>query len=514
MKEKRMSAKKVIVVGAGPGGLTSAMILAHRGFDVTVFEKEPVVGGRNAQLKLNGFTFDTGPTFLMMNFILKEMFEETGKKAEDYLTAKKLDPMYHLIYSDFELQITDNRNAMQQQLETLFPGSIPGYEKFLTKESIRFKKLFPCLQKPYSHLLDYCDRRFIRAIPYFSLGNTMFRELGKYFDQTALKVSFTFQSKYLGMSPWECPAAYTMVPFIEHEYGIYHVIGGLNAISLAMEKVLIEEGGTIHKSTPVKKIIKEGTAVTGVELTNGEKHYADDVIINADFAHTMENMFEHGTLQKYTRDRLERLKLSCSTFMLYLGVNKVYDMPHHNIFFTRDYKSNIDDIVKNKKLSQENSFYIQNAVVSDQTLAPAGKSTIYILVPVPNNRAGINWEEERDHFRDQVLDQVEQKTKLKDLRQHIEAEKIITPAEWEQDYNIYEAATFNLAHNLSQMLYLRPRNKFEECDNLYLVGGGTHPGSGLPTIYESGRISSNLLCDKYGVTYKPPSALYAKQTFA
>jgi phytoene desaturase len=281
-----------------------------------------------------------------------------------------------------------------------------------------------------------------------------------------------------------------------------------------MEKVLVEEGGTIHKGTLVKKIITEGRAVSGVELNNGEKHYADDVIINADFSHAMANMFEPGTLKKYTPDRLDQLKLSCSTFMLYLGVNKVYDIPHHNIFFTSDYKSNIDDIVKNKKLSPENSFYIQNAVVSDHTLAPAGKSTIYILVPVPNNRAGINWEEERDHFRNQVLDQVEEKTELKDLRQHIEAEKIITPAEWKQDYNIYEAATFNLAHNLSQMLYLRPRNKFEEFDNLYLVGGGTHPGSGLPTIYESGRISSNLLCDKYGVSYKPPSALYAKQTFA
>lgn len=509
-----MPAKKVIVVGAGPGGLTSAMILAHRGFEVTVFEKEPVVGGRNAPLKLNGYTFDTGPTFLMMNFILREMFEEAGKRAEDYLTATRLDPMYRLTFSDFELRATDNRNAMREQLEQLFPGSIPGYEKFLREERTRFHKLFPCLQKPYSSLLDYCDRRFIRAIPYFSLGNTMFNELGRYFDQTPLKVSFTFQSKYLGMSPWECPAAYTMVPFIEHEYGIYHFTGGLNAISLAMEKVTLEEGGTIHKSTPVKKVIAGGTGVTGVELLNGEKHYADDVIINADFAHAAANLFEHGALKKYTPDKLDRLRFSCSTFMLYLGVDKVYDMPHHNIFFTPDYKANIDDIVKNNKLSPENSFYIQNAVVSDPTLAPAGKSTVYILVPVPNNRSGINWEREREHFRNRVLDQVEERTELKDLRQHIECERIITPAEWEKDYNIYKAATFNLTHNLSQMLYLRPRNRFEECDNLYLVGGGTHPGSGLPTIYESARISSNLLCDKYGVAYKPPSALYAKQPFA
>ena len=509
-----MSAKKVFVIGAGPGGLTSAMILAHRGFDVTVFEKEAGVGGRNAPLKLNGYTFDTGPTFLMMNFTLKEVFEEAGKKAEDYMNVKKLDPMYRLKFSDFELQPTVNQNDMRQQLETLFPGSTAGYEKFLKKENTRFEKLFPCLQKSYSHLLDYCDRRFIRAIPYFSLGKSMFQKLGEYFDYKDLKLSFTFQSKYLGMSPWECPAAFTMVPLIEHAYGIYHVIGGLNAISQAMEKVVLENGGTIHKSKPVKKVIMEGKTATGVELENGEKHYCDAVILNADFAYAMTTIFDKGFLKKYTRDKLDRLRFSCSTFMLYLGVDKVYDIPHHNIFFARDYKTNVDDIFKNNKLSKDNSFYIQNAVATDNTLAPKGKSTIYVLVPVPNNRSKIDWDRERDQFREHILNQVEQKTELKDIRQHIEVEEIKTPAEWEKDYNVYTGATFNLGHNLSQMLYLRPRNKFEECDNLYLVGGGTHPGSGLPTIYESARISSNLLCEKHGVAFTPPSALDTKKTFA
>ena len=175
---------------------------------------------------------------------------------------------------------------------------------------------------------------------------------------------------------------------------------------------------------------------------------------------------------------------------------------------------NIDDIVNHNRLSKDNSFYIQNACASDSTLAPDGKSTIYILVPVPNNRSGIDWEKERNSFRDHILDQVEKKTELKDIRQHIEAEKVITPFEWEKEYNVYKAATFNLRHNIGQMLYLRPRNKYEECENLYLVGGGTHPGSGLPTIYESARISSNLLCEKHGVAYNSPSSLDTKRTFS
>ena len=218
----------------------------------------------------------------------------------------------------------------------------------------------------------------------------------------------------------------------------------------------------------------------------------------------MTNLFEEGVIKKYNPARIERLSFSCSIFMLYLGIDKIYDIPHHNIFFANDYKANVDAIFKTQKLCLDTSFYIQNASVSDPTLAPEGKSTIYILVPMANNRSKIDWEKEREPFRNHILDLVEQRTELTDIRQHIETEKITTPFDWEKNYNVFTGATFNLGHNLSQMLYLRPRNKFEEFNNIYLAGGGTHPGSGLPTIYESARISSNLICKEYGIPFSPP----------
>lgn len=509
-----MAAGKVIVIGAGPGGLTSAMILARRGFDVTVFEKEEEVGGRNAPVRLGGFTFDTGPTFLMMNFILKEMFAETGRRAEDYLTVKRLEPMYRLVFHDFELSPTSDRDAMRRQLAALFPGSEQGYERFLRREQQRFTHLFPCLQKPYSRPSDFFNSSFFRAIPYFSLGNSMFTELGRYFDPDVLKVAFTFQAKYLGMSAWECPAAFTMVPFIEHGYGIYHVMGGLNAISLAMKQICQEEGVHFRTGTAVKRLLVQGRRISAVELASGERCSADDYVINADFSYAVSNLCRQDDLRKYRRERLAKMKYSCSIFLMLLGVDTVYDIPHHNVFFARDYRSNVEDIFVNKRLSPENSFYIQNAVVSDPTLAPPGKSTVYLLVPVPNTTSGIDWETEKPRMREHVLDQVEARTELRDLRTHIEVEKIITPDDWVSSYNVYNGATFNLGHNLSQMLYLRPRNRFEEFSNCYLAGGGTHPGSGLPTIYESARISANLLSKKYGVAFQPPSPLPAKQTFA
>ena len=508
-----MAKKKVIVIGAGPGGLTSAMILAKRGFDVTVFEKEATVGGRNAPIRLDGYTFDTGPTFLMMNFTLKEMFEEAGRKAEDYMEVKKLEPMYRLRFPDFDIFPTSNRQHMQQQIAELFPGNEGGYEQFLKTESKRFELLFPCLQKPYSSFSDLFSPALLRALPHLSLGRSMFGQLGRYFQNDQLKLAFTFQAKYLGMSAWDCPAAFTMVPYIEHGHGIYHVIGGLNAISLAMQKVCEELGVKIRLSTPVKRLVIEGRAIKAVELESGELCSADDYIINADFSHAMNNLCAPGELKKYTPAKFDSMSYSCSIFMIYLGVDKVYDVPHHTIVFAQDYKRNVEEIFKSLKLSRDNSFYVQNASVTDPTLAPAGKSAIYILTPVPNNRSTIDWEAEKDRFAEHVLDQVVARTELKDLREHIEVRKVITPVNWEQDYNVYQGATFNIGHELLQMMYFRPRNRFEEFSNCYLAGGGTHPGSGLPTIYESARISANMLCKKYGVAFTPPGPLPTKADF-
>jgi phytoene desaturase len=198
---------------------------------------------------------------------------------------------------------------------------------------------------------------------------------------------------------------------------------------------------------------------------------------------------------------------------MYLGVDKVYDIPHHTIVFAQDYKRNVEEIFNSLKLSSDNSFYVQNASVTDPTLAPEGKSALYILTPVPNNRSTIDWEAEKGRFAEHVLDQVVERTELKDLRDHIEVKKIITPDNWEQDYNVHLGATFNIGHELLQMMYFRPRNKFEEFRNCYLAGGGTHPGSGLPTIYESARISANMLCKKHGVAFTPPGPLPTKADF-
>ncbi|NLX57919.1 MAG: phytoene desaturase [Phycisphaerae bacterium] len=510
-----MPQKHVVIVGAGPGGLTSAMLLAHRGCKVTVFEKADVVGGRNAPIRAQGFTWDTGPTFLMMSYILKEMFEEAGHRVEDYLEFTALDPLYRLAFDDMDFRPSPDIGKTQEAIARLFPGNEDGIQRFMAVEGKRFERLFPCLQKDYMSWKAYLDPIFLKAAPYLGLGRSVFQNLGNYYRPERLKLCFTFQAKYLGMSPWQCPALFTMLPFVEYSTGILHVHGGLNRISQAMAQVVEEEGGAIHLNTPVRRVLTRGRTASGVELDSGEKVEADAVFLNADFGHAMQTLFEPGTLRKYTQKQLQRLRISCSTFMLYLGVNRRYnDLPHHSILFATDYRRNITEVADGTVLSEDPSIYVQNASVTDSTLAPEGQSTIYILVPVPNGRSAIDWNAEGDAFRDRVLDLVERRGRFSGLRRHITYEKRITPTDWEDQYRVFHGATFNLAHNFGQLLSFRPRNRFEEFENVWLVGGGTHPGSGLPTIYESARISSNNFCRAHGLPYSVPSSLANKTAIA
>jgi phytoene desaturase len=362
--------------------------------------------------------------------------------------------------------------------------------------------MIPCLQRDYSRWSQLFSWTLMSAAPHLSLTRSVFDVLQGYFKDEMLALCFSFQSKYLGMSAWKCPGAFAMLSYIEHAYGIYHTEGGLSEISAALAKVARERGAAIHLNTAVKRLLLRGRDVVGVELASGDKIEADEVVVNADFGRAMTELVPDGVLRKYTPDGLRKLRLSCSTFMMYLGLDKVYPLPHHTIVFARDYRRNVEEIFEKGVPSDDLSFYVRNASVTDPTLAPAGKSGLYVLVPVPNCRAGINWGEQGPRYRELALKAIRDRLGLDDIERHIEAEQLLTPKGWEGQYSVYEGATFNLAHNLSQMALWRPRNQFEELGNCYLVGGGTHPGSGLPTILESARISANLICRKHNVPFR------------
>jgi phytoene desaturase len=323
------------------------------------------------------------------------------------------------------------------------------------------------------------------------------RELGRYFADERVRLAFTFQSKYLGMSPFNCPSLFSILSFLEYEYGVWHPVGGCAAVSEGMARVARELGVRFSLGEEVTGLLFDGRRAVGARTARGE-YRADAVVVNADFAAAMRRLVPNRLRRRWTDEKLERKKFSCSTFMLYLGIEGRYDdVPHHTIYTAKDYHANLADIEKHHRLTEDTSFYVQNACVTDPTLAPPGTSTLYVLAPVTHRHANVDWRAEAPAFRRNLLRQLA-KVGVRDVERRIRFEKVVTPADWESGYAVYRGATFNLAHTLTQMLHLRPRNRFEDLDGVYLVGGGTHPGSGLPVIYESARITARLLLADLG----------------
>jgi phytoene desaturase len=491
-------AQRAIIIGAGPGGLATAMLLAKAGLEVTVIERQPRVGGRTSAIESDGYRFDLGPTFFLYPLILEEIFTAVGRDLHREVPMKRLDPQYRLIFgAGGELLCTSDIEKMVAEIAKLAPADAPQFRRFMAYNRVKLEKFAPCLQSPFLGWTSLLQARLLAVLPYLKPWKSLHAELASYFRDPRLQLAFTFQSKYLGMSPFQCPSLFSILSFLEYEFGIWHPIGGCNAITRGMARVATELGVTLRLNEPVEEILFEGRRAVGVRTATGELR-ADAVVVNADFGHAMTTLVPGRLRRRWTDATIARKRFSCSTFMLYLGIEGRYDqLLHHNIFVARDYRRNLDEIENQHVLTEDPSFYVENPCRTDDTMAPPGHSALYVLVPVSHQHPNIDWSKERGRYRQVALRQLA-KIGMGDIEERIRFERVVTPAEWENKVGIYKGATFNLAHNLGQMLHLRPQNRFEEFDRMYLVGGGTHPGSGLPVIFESARISARLLLEDLG----------------
>jgi len=489
-----MKKKKVVVIGAGPGGLAAAMQLGYAGAEVTVLESKSVVGGRCSTIQAGDFRFDLGPTFYLYPRILKEIFQSVGYDIDKVIPMKRLTPQYRVAFeAGGQLDCTNQLDDMDAQIAKISPQDVGQLKKYLDANRIKLAKFRPILESPFNSLRDYVSPSLMAAAPYVKPWKSLGQELQNYFKDPRLVIAFSFQAKYLGMSPFRCPSLFSILAFLEYEYGVYHPIGGCGQVSKRMADVAQELGCSIRLDEPVRKLRFSGKRVTAVETDQGV-YEADAFVINADFAHAMQNLVPNELRPRWTDQKLESKRFSCSTFMMYLGLRGEFpDLPHHTIYISKDYEGNLREIEQEKCLPKEPSFYVQNACVSDPSLAAPGKSTLYVLVPVPHLSPNTPWDKKQTaEFRALTLKRLES-IGLGGIEDRIEYERIVTPADWKDQYSVYRGATFNLAHNLGQMLHLRPHNKFEDLQSVYLVGGGTHPGSGLPVIYESSRITCRQL---------------------
>ncbi len=310
------------------------------------------------------------------------------------------------------------------------------------------------------------------------------------------------------MSAYSCPGIYSMIPYIERKYGVWYAEGGLSSILRGIAKVFTELGGKIQLASSVSRIQIENGAANGVFLENGDLIEADEVIMNADFGYTLNKLIDETHLKKWTRTRLNSMEFSCSTFMMYLCLNKRWDTLtcHHNILYPNEVKKNSTEVCHTGDFNPTDlnkAMYVCFPGITDPTVCPADKTGLYVLVPTPNlkiMRNGDGWQKLTQPFRETVLSIIEEQLGLVGIRNHIEDEKIITPEDWSSEYNVHYGAVFSLAHTMEQMSFMRPPNQFE-IKNTYIVGGNTCPGSGVPTIVESARVVSRILCGKYTVKY-------------
>lgn len=482
-----MATYDVVVVGAGPGGLATALQLAGDGARVCLVEKDRIPGGRMKNVQGEGYTLDTGPTILQGPQVIGEIFARSGLKITDWVKLLPVDPMFRMHFwdgTDFRMWRDNARTA--ETLERFAPGAAAGYRRYMEEHRRKYDVAYAgFIRSPADNLFSYYSLpKLIKALP-FRPWQDLYTNLDGFFRDERLNYAFSYPSKYLGLTPHTCSSVFSVVPYLEQAFGVWHPEGGFGGLSRSMLRAFESLGGEARLGTAVTAVrVRDGRA-DGVTLASGETLDAEAVVINADFAWA-QRLLPPEARRTWSDKRLARTKFSCSTFMMYLGLDHALDLDHHVIYLSDHVRKGRERFSEDQVLDEEDPpFYLCHPSKTDPSFAPAGTSALYALIPIPNNRAGLDWPRIADAYGDRMLAHISAKLGLPDLRPHIRWRRQITGQTWEADFNVQHGAVFNLSHTLDQLGPLRPHSRAEDVQRLWWVGGGSHPGSGLITIFEN-----------------------------
>jgi phytoene desaturase len=490
-----MKTKSVIVIGAGVAGMTAATHLAQQGWQVTVLEKNARPGGRCDRFSREGHTFDTGPTLLVMPLLYEAEFAALGTPMRELLDLQRVDPTYHLVFDDgSQLALTSDMENLQEQIEQFEPGGFHGLQRYL-EEGQRHYQLG-------IERLVYPD--FRKASDFFKLSNLPllgqvkplakhYANMGHYFHDPRLKAAFTFQDVYMGLSPFEAPATFSMMPYTELAHGVWYPQGGMYQVVEALMTLALQAGVKFAFNTSVEKIDVNQKHAHGVVLEDGQRLGAEAVLANADLPYVYQDLLPQDGEAK----RLEKKKYSCSVISFFWGLDQPYEtLPPHTLFLASDYRQNFDSIMMDLDLPANPSLYIHAPVRLDQSMAPQGGDTLIAIVPVGHMSA--NGEQDWGAIRDRAREHVFRRLRtlgISDLAEHIKFETNFTPPSWRKRYNLVKGSTHGLCHNLAQLGYFRPDLQHARYRNLYFAGASTRPGTGLPTAMVSGRLAAQRIMD-------------------
>jgi phytoene desaturase len=497
--EKMTHKPTAIIIGAGIGGIATAARLAKNGYKVTVLEKNDSPGGRCNQIVRDGHRFDIGPTLFLMPEVWDETFTALGERMSDHLDLRRIDPTYKVRFDDgLQLELTSDIGKMQTQLEKVEKTAFTGFLEYITEGNKHYK----------ISLEKFVGRNFYNIFEYFSLGNLPllfqlkalmkhYANTGKYFKDEHLKAAFTFQNMYLGLSPYDAPATYSLLQYTELAEGVWYPMGGMYAGIQSLTAVAEKLGVKFIYNAPVKKLETNRNKILGVDLEDGRRYTSDIFVGNADLPYIYKELLPNKADAKKLEDKL----YTCSTIMFYWGVDKEYpQISHHNVFLGGDYKASFDQIFKDHTLPDEPSFYVHAPARTDPAAAPKGKDTLYVLVPVGHldTRTEQDWDTMINRARQTVLTRLGNELGVTNLQSHIKFEIVYQPKVWKERFNLEKGAAFGLSHNFWQVGFLRPHNRHKQYKNLYFTGASTHPGTGLPIVLLSARLTTERILKEAG----------------
>ncbi|HEX8197965.1 MAG TPA: phytoene desaturase family protein [Pyrinomonadaceae bacterium] len=487
--------KKVIVIGAGLGGLSAAIRLAALGFSVTILEKNSNVGGKVNFIESGGYKFDTGASLLTMRHVLKELFEAANRRLEDYLELVLLEPICRYFWSD-KTVFNASRNLPKtlKEIERIERHDVEGFEEFIRDARRKYEvaeRTF--LAHSLNDLPKLLRPRYAGDLAAISSWKTLDAHNRKYFRSPKLRQLFNRFATYNGSSPYQIPATFALIPFVEFGLGAWYVRGGIYEIPKALTRLSKELGVEIKTNCEVEKILCANRRAVGVKLKNGEDLTADFVISNADAIETYRSLIEEKDRPGFPDKKLEKIEPSCSGFVLLLGAKKKFpQLAHHNIFFSEDYRAEFDQIFKEKRPAANPTIYVCAASRTDDTQAPAGCENLFVLINAPYTSEQTDWEKEKKSYRDSIIKKLEN-FGLEDLENSIEFEQIITPADFEEKYRANRGSIYGVSSNGAFSAFLRPPNQSRDVKNLFFVGGATHPGGGMPLVMLSGKMAADLI---------------------
>ena len=496
----KLSSAHAVVIGAGLGGLASAMRLGALGYRVTVIDKLDVPGGRGSCIWKDGHRFDLGPTIVTVPQIFKELWAACGRDFHKEVDLRPLDPFYEIRWPDgSKFTARQDTEAMREEVRRLSPGDVAGYDKFLRDSEERYWFGFEDLGRRSMHKLS----DLIRVLPRFAMlraDRSVYAHASRRVKDERLRMALSFHPLFIGGDPFNVTSMYILVSHLEKEFGVHYAMGGVAAIAENMAKIITDQGGTLRMETEVDEILVKNGRARGVKLASGDMLTADIVVSNADAGFTYDHLLRNQPRKRWTPKKLKSRRWSMGLYVWYFGTKGTRDMwkdvGHHTILNGPRYKGLVRDIFSRGKVSDDFSLYVHRPTVTDPSAAPEGDDTFYVLSPVPHlgHSDSEKWADIERQYRVRLTKALEEQL-LPGFSSRVTASEVFTPETFQDRYLSPHGSGFSIEPRILQSAWFRPHNVSEELKGLFLTGAGTHPGAGLPGVISSAEVLAQLVPD-------------------